>query len=281
MLSLAFSMFSDGIFYCENTFPIMLKIISANINGIRSAYKKGFYEYIAASGADIVCVQELKAQEADLSADMKNPHGMHGHWHCAEKRGYSGVAVYSKRKPDNVQIGMGIEEFDSEGRFVRCDFGRLSIISLYLPSGSSAEERQQVKYRFLDAFYPMLEAMKNEGRDIVVCGDWNIAHQNIDLKNWKGNQKNSGFLPEEREWIGKVIHTLGWTDMWRTLYPDNPGYTWWSNRGQAYAKDVGWRIDYQMVTPELAAKAVSAHVYKDEKFSDHAPLVVEYDYAAE
>ncbi|HFA6095998.1 TPA: exodeoxyribonuclease III [Neisseria gonorrhoeae] len=259
----------------------MLKIISANVNGIRSAYKKGFYEYIAASGADIVCVQELKAQEADLSADMKDPHGMHGHWHCAEKRGYSGVAVYSKRKPDNVQIGMGIEEFDREGRFVRCDFGRLGVISLYLPSGSSAEERQQVKYRFLDAFYPMLEAMKNEGRDIVVCGDWNIAHQNIDLKNWKGNQKNSGFLPEEREWIGKVIHTLGWTDMWRTLYPDVPGYTWWSNRGQAYAKDVGWRIDYQMVTPELAAKAVSAHVYKDEKFSDHAPLVVEYDYAAE
>ena len=258
---------------------IMLKIISANVNGIRSAYKKGFYEYIAASGADIVCVQELKAQEADLSADMKNPHGMHGHWHCAEKRGYSGVAVYSKRAPDNVQIGMGIEEFDREGRFVRCDFGKLSVISLYLPSGTSAPERQELKYRFLDAFYPMLEAMKAEGRDIVVCGDWNIAHQNIDLKNWKGNQKNSGFLPEEREWIGRVIRDLGWTDMWRTLYPDNPGYTWWSNRGQAYAKDVGWRIDYQMVTPELAAKAVSAHVYKDEKFSDHAPLVVEYDYA--
>ena len=258
---------------------IMLQIISANVNGIRSAYKKGFYEYIAASGADIVCVQELKAQEADLSDEMKNPHGMHGHWHCAEKRGYSGVAVYSKRAPDNVQIGMGIEEFDREGRFVRCDFGKLSVISLYLPSGTSAPERQELKYRFLDAFYPMLEAMKAEGRDIVVCGDWNIAHQNIDLKNWKGNQKNSGFLPEEREWIGKVIHTLGWTDMWRTLYPDNPGYTWWSNRGQAYAKDVGWRIDYQMVTPELAAKAVSAHVYKDEKFSDHAPLVVEYDYA--
>ena len=172
---------------------LMLKIISANVNGIRSAYKKGFYEYIAASGADIVCVQELKAQEADLSDDMKNPHGMHGYWHCAEKRGYSGVAVYSKRKPDNVQIGMGIEEFDKEGRFVRCDFGKLSVISLYLPSGSSAEERQQVKYRFLDAFYPMLEAMKNEGRDIVVCGDWNIAHQNIDLKNWKGNQKIRAF----------------------------------------------------------------------------------------
>ena len=181
---------------CNDT---TLKIISANVNGIRSAYKKGFYEYIAASGADIVCVQELKAQEADLSDEMKNPHGMHGHWHCAEKRGYSGVAVYSKRAPDNVQIGMGIEEFDREGRFVRCDFGKLSVISLYLPSGTSAPEQQELKYRFLDAFYPMLEAMKAEGRDIVVCGDWNIAHQNIDLKNWKGNQKNSSFLPKERK----------------------------------------------------------------------------------
>ena len=148
-------------------------------------------------------MQELKAQEADLSDDMKNPHGMHGYWHCAEKRGYSGVAVYSKRKPDNVQIGMGIEEFDREGRFVRCDFGKLSVISLYLPSGSSAEERQQVKYRFLDAFYPMLEAMKNEGRDIVVCGDWNIAQPNIELEKLEGQSENSGFLPEEREWIAK------------------------------------------------------------------------------
>ncbi|OSI32650.1 exodeoxyribonuclease III [Neisseria dumasiana] len=257
----------------------MLKIISANVNGIRSAYKKGFHEYIAASGADIVCVQELKAQEPDLSDDMKNPHGMHGVWHCAEKRGYSGVAVYSKQRPDNVQIGMGIEEFDSEGRFVRADFGKLSVISLYLPSGTSAPERQELKYRFLDAFYPMLAEMKAEGRDIVVCGDWNIAHQNIDLKNWKGNQKNSGFLPEERAWIGKVIAELGWVDMWRKLYPEVPGYTWWSNRGQAYANDVGWRIDYHMVTPDLAAKAVEAHVYKEEKFSDHAPLVVAYDYS--
>ncbi|WP_040660264.1 exodeoxyribonuclease III [Neisseria shayeganii] len=255
-----------------------MRIISANLNGIRSAYKKGFHDYLAEAGADIVCVQELKAQEADLSAEMQRPHGMHGVWHCAEKRGYSGVAVYSKREPDQVQIGMGIPEFDAEGRFVRTDFGNLSVISLYLPSGSSAEERQQVKYRFLDAFYPMLHDMKHSGRDIVVCGDWNIAHQNIDLKNWKGNLKNSGFLPEERAWIGKVIAELGWVDMWRTLYPEAPGYTWWSNRGQAYAKDVGWRIDYHMVTPELAANARSAHVYKEQKFSDHAPLVVDYDY---
>ena len=255
-----------------------MRIISANVNGIRSAYKKGFYEYLAASGADIVCVQELKAQEADLDDSMRAPHGMHGVWHCAEKRGYSGVALYSKREPDRVQTGMGIAEFDAEGRFVQADFDNLSVISLYLPSGSSSEERQQVKFRFLEAFYPLLRELQTQGRDIVICGDWNIAHQNIDLKNWKGNLKNSGFLPEEREWIGKVIAELGWVDIWRTLYPETPGYTWWSQRGQAYAKDVGWRIDYQMATPALAERARSAHVYKQEKFSDHAPLVVDYDY---
>lgn len=257
----------------------MLTIISANVNGIRSAYQKGFEDYIAASGADIVCVQELKAQEADLSSNMQRPHGMYGVWHCAEKRGYSGVAIYSKQQPDRTQIGMGIESFDREGRFVRADFGQLSVISLYLPSGTSAPERQDFKYQFLDAFYPMLQSLRAEGRDVVVCGDWNIAHQNIDLKNWKGNQKNSGFLPEERAWLSKVIQELGWVDIWRTLYPEIAGYTWWSNRGQAYSKDVGWRIDYQMVTPELAQKAISASVYKEQKFSDHAPLVVSYDYA--
>ena len=255
-----------------------MRIISANVNGIRSAYKKGFYQYLTASGADIVCIQELKAQEADLDDSMRAPHGMHGVWHCAEKRGYSGVALYSKREPDRVQTGMGIAEFDAEGRFVQADFGNLSVISLYLPSGSSSEERQQVKFRFLEAFYPMLRGLQTQGRDIVICGDWNIAHQNIDLKNWKGSLKNSGFLPEEREWIGKVIAELGWVDIWRTLYPETPGYTWWSQRGQAYAKDVGWRIDYQMATPALAERARSAHVYKQEKFSDHAPLVVDYDY---
>ena len=256
-----------------------MRIITANVNGIRSAYKKGFLDYIAQSQADIICVQELKAQEPDLSPDMKAPHGMHGVWHCAEKRGYSGVALYSKRQPDAVQIGLGQPEFDSEGRYVRADFGNLSVISLYLPSGTSAEERQAYKYQFLDAFYPILADLIATGRDIVVCGDWNIAHQNIDLKNWKGNQKNSGFLPEERAWIGRVIADLGWVDTWRTLYPDVAGYTWWSNRGQAYAKDVGWRIDYQMTTPALAATAQAAHVYKETKFSDHAPLVIDYDYS--
>lgn len=255
-----------------------MRIITANLNGIRSAYRKGFADYIQATTPDILCVQELKAQEADLSPDMKAPHGMHGIWHCAQKRGYSGVALYSKRQPDAVHIGLGVEEFDNEGRFIRADFGTLSVISLYLPSGSSAPERQEAKFRFLDIFYPILQQLHASGRDIIICGDWNIAHQNIDLKNWKGNLKNSGFLPEERDWIGRVIHDIGWVDIWRTLYPDTAGYTWWSNRGQAYAKDVGWRIDYQLATPKIAVCARQALIYKTEKFSDHAPLVVDYDY---
>lgn len=255
-----------------------MRIISVNVNGIRSAVSKGLINYLAQAQADIVCVQELKAQEKDMSAEMKNPLGMYGIWHTAEKRGYSGVAIYSKVKPDFTQIGLGWDDFDHEGRYVRADFGRLTVISVYLPSGSSSEERQQAKFRFMDKFLPLLRELRALQRDIVICGDWNIAHQNIDLKNWKGNSKNSGFLPEERQWLTQIIDDLGWVDIWRTLYPEVPGYTWWSNRGQAYAKDVGWRIDYQLTTPELAVCAQQAMVYKDEKFSDHAPLVVDYLY---
>ncbi|PIT22978.1 exodeoxyribonuclease III [Snodgrassella communis] len=255
-----------------------MRIISANVNGIRSATSKGFINYLAQAQADIVCVQELKAQEADMTEEMKHPQGMYGVWHTAVKRGYSGVAIYSKQKPDAIQIGLGWEDFDHEGRYVRADFGKLTVISLYLPSGSSSEERQQAKFSFLDKFLPVLRELQALQRDIVICGDWNIAHQNIDLKNWRGNLKNSGFLPEERQWLSRVIDELGWVDIWRTLYPEIPGYTWWSNRGQAYAKDVGWRIDYQLATPNLAACAQTAAIYKDEKFSDHAPLIVDYAY---
>lgn len=255
-----------------------MRIISANVNGIRSATSKGFIDYLAQAQADIVCVQELKAQEADLTEEMKHPQGMYGVWHTAVKRGYSGVAIYSKQEPDAVQIGLGWEDFDHEGRYVRADFGKLTVISLYLPSGSSSEERQQAKFSFLDKFLPVLRELQALQRDVVICGDWNIAHQNIDLKNWRGNLKNSGFLPEERQWLSQVIDELGWVDIWRTLYPEIPGYTWWSNRGQAYAKDVGWRIDYQLATPNLAACAQAASIYKDEKFSDHAPLIVDYAY---
>ncbi|PIT51127.1 exodeoxyribonuclease III [Snodgrassella alvi] len=255
-----------------------MRIISVNVNGIRSATSKGFIDYLAQAQADIVCVQELKAQEADMTDEMKHPQGMYGVWHTAVKRGYSGVAIYSKWQPDAIQIGLGWEDFDHEGRYVRADFGKLTVISLYLPSGSSSEERQQAKFSFLDKFLPVLRELQALQRDVVICGDWNIAHQNIDLKNWRGNLKNSGFLPEERQWLSQVIDELGWVDIWRTLYPEIPGYTWWSNRGQAYAKDVGWRIDYQLATPNLAACAQTASIYKDEKFSDHAPLIVDYAY---
>ena len=254
----------------------MLRIVSANVNGIRSAQKKGFFKYMSDCNADIVCVQELKAQHADLNDEILAPAGYHGYFECAEKKGYSGVAIYSKQEPLSVQYGLGLPEFDAEGRFIRANYENLSVLSWYLPSGSSADIRQEAKFRTLNLLLPILEKLAAESKEIIICGDWNIAHQNIDLKNWKSNQKNSGFLPEEREWLSKVIHHLGWTDIWRTLHPEAAGYTWWSNRGQAYAKDVGWRIDYQMGTPQIAAKTHAAHVYKEERFSDHAPLVIDY-----
>lgn len=255
-----------------------MRIISANLNGIRSATNKGFLEWLATQNADVVALQELKAQEADLSEAMRNPAGLTGYFHYAEKKGYSGVGLYCRRAPDRIIEGLGIADIDIEGRYLEAQFGNLSVISLYLPSGSSSDERQQVKFAFLDRFRPHLEQLAASGRDVVLLGDWNIAHREIDLKNWKGNLKNSGFLPEERAWIGALFTDLNYADVWRQLYPEAPGYTWWSNRGQAYAKDVGWRIDYQIATPGLAQSAQSARVYKDEKFSDHAPLIVDYDY---
>jgi len=252
-----------------------MRIISANLNGIRSAANKGFFDWLPQTGADVVCLQELKAQLPDMSEAMLAPAGYHGFFHPAEKKGYSGVGIYSRKQPDAVIEGLGIPDIDMEGRYLRADFGPLSVISLYLPSGSSGEERQTIKFAFLERFLPHMRQMLAEGREIVVCGDWNIAHQPIDLKNWKGNLKNSGFLPEERAWLTELLG-LGWVDVWRTLYPEAPGYTWWSNRGQAYAKDVGWRIDYQITTPGLAQRALSASIYKEVKFSDHAPLIMDY-----
>ncbi|MET3108081.1 exodeoxyribonuclease-3 [Oxalobacteraceae bacterium GrIS 2.11] len=254
----------------------MTKIIAANLNGIRSAAKKGFFEWMLAESADFVCVQELKAQEADMQPEFLNPEGYHGYFHYAEKKGYSGVGVYSKKKPSKVVIGFGNGEFDAEGRYVRCDFGKLSIISLYCPSGSSSEERQQAKFRFMAAFMPHLIELKNSGQEIVICGDWNIAHKEIDLKNWKGNLKNSGFLPEERAWLSDIFDKVGFVDAFRQVEPAAEQYTWWSNRGQAWAKNVGWRIDYQITTPGMAAKAKKVAIYKDQRFSDHAPLTIEY-----
>jgi len=255
-----------------------MKIISANLNGIRSAAKKGFFEWMTAQEADFICVQELKAQAADMTPEFLSPAGYHGYFHYAAKKGYSGAGVYSRSKAERVTMGFGVEEFDNEGRYVECDFGKLTVISLYSPSGSASDIRQQSKFRFLDVFLPHLLTLARCGREIVICGDWNIAHKEIDLKNWKSNQKNSGFLPEERAWLTRVFDELGWRDVYRLLHPDATGeaYTWWSNRGEAYAKNVGWRIDYQIATEGIASKAKRAAIYKDQKFSDHAPLIIEY-----
>jgi exodeoxyribonuclease III len=258
-----------------------MRIISANLNGIRSAATKGFFDWLPTQHADVVCVQELKAQAADLKPEFVQCDGLSGAFHYAEKKGYSGVGVYTRQAPQQIVEGLGVPEFDAEGRYIEADYGKLAVISLYQPSGSSSEERQQAKFRFMDAFFPHLEALMRSGREIVICGDWNIAHREIDLKNWKSNQKNSGFLPEERAWMTRLFDELGWVDVYRRLYPHHEGeaYTWWSNRGQAWAKNVGWRIDYQIATPGIAAQAKSAFVYKDQRFSDHAPLIVDYDYA--
>ena len=257
-----------------------MKIISANLNGIRSAAKKNFFDWMAKQDADFVCVQELKAQEADMTPDFLAPMGYHGYFHYAEKKGYSGTGVYSRNKPLNSRIGFGSEEFDAEGRYVQCDFDNLSVISVYCPSGSSGEERQQAKFRFMDEFLAHLKQLVACGREVVICGDWNVAHKEIDLKNWKSNQKNSGFLPEERAWMTQILDTLGWRDVYRGIHPDTTAeaYTWWSNRGQAWANNVGWRIDYQIATAGISALAKSASVYKDERFSDHSPLIIQYDF---
>jgi exodeoxyribonuclease III len=258
----------------------MLRIISLNLNGIRSAWSKNLLAWVVAQAPDIVCLQELKAQLPDLTPDMLAPDDMHAFYHAAEKKGYSGVGVWCRQKPERVVEGFGNGEFDAEGRYIRADFGRLSVISLYLPSGSSSPERQEAKFRFLDAFLPHLAALRAEGREIVLGGDWNIAHKEIDLKNWRSNQKNSGFLPEERAWMTVVFDDHGWVDVYRRLHPEASGdaYTWWSNRGQAWAKNVGWRIDYQVATPDFAAAACRAEVYKGERFSDHAPLLIDYEW---
>jgi exodeoxyribonuclease-3 len=259
----------------------MLRIISANLNGIRSAAKKGFITWAVQQKADFICMQELKAQEADLDEAMMRPSGLLGFFHCAEKKGYSGCGIYTPHQPDDIIYGFGNPEFDAEGRYVEARFKALSVISVYMPSGSSSPERQEAKFRYLEAFMPHLIELKRSGREILLCGDVNIAHHEVDLKNWKGNLKNSGFLPEERAWLTRLFGEIGYVDVYRKLEPDTTDacYTWWSQRGQAYAKNVGWRIDYQIATATIAASAKTTSIYKQERFSDHAPLVVDYDWS--
>ena len=256
----------------------MLRVITLNLNGIRSATAKGMISWLLRQKADVFCVQELKAQAKDMTAEMLAPRGFHGYFHYAEKKGYSGVGIYSRHKPDRVTEGLGIPDIDAEGRYIRADFGKLSVISVYLPSGSSGEERQQIKFKFMERFLPHLKDLAASGREFILCGDWNIAHKEIDLKNWRGNRKNSGFLPEERQWLTLVFDELGWSDVFRRIDQRPDQYTWWSNRGQAWAKNVGWRIDYQIATPAIAARAHKAKIYLEQRFSDHAPLTIDYDF---
>jgi exodeoxyribonuclease-3 len=259
----------------------LFKLTSLNLNGIRSATSKGLEAWLMQAKPDCICVQEVKAQSDDVSGKFDTLASMKGHFHFAQKKGYSGVAVYSRYEPSDVVIGYESPEFDAEGRYVELRFDtptqKLSIISAYFPSGSSGEDRQQAKFRFLAEFYPHLQKLKGD-REFILCGDVNIAHQEIDLKNWKGNKKNSGFLPEERAWMTKLLTEGGLVDVYRQLEPTatDACYTWWSNRGQAYAKNVGWRLDYQLATPSLAAFARNSTIYKEQRFSDHAPLTVDY-----
>ena len=281
----------------------MFKLTSLNLNGIRSAASKGLGEWVAQSMADCICVQELKAQAADVTGRFEDIAGHKGYFHFAEKKGYSGVGIYTRHEPSDVIVGHASAEFDAEGRYVELRFDspgrkqhpKLSIISCYFPSGSSGEERQAAKFRFLAELHPHLAALKQSGeqaREFILCGDVNIAHQEIDLKNYKGNRKNSGFLPEERAWMSELLRQNelaqealapggGMVDVYRRLHPETTGdaYTWWSNRGQAYAKNVGWRLDYHLATPAIAATARSAAIHKAQRFSDHAPLTIEYDWA--
>ncbi len=256
-----------------------MRIITLNCNGIRSAASKGFFDWMLAQDADVVCLQETKAQEPQLGDSVFSPAGYQRYLHDAQKKGYSGTAVYSRLPAKKVVYGLGDEDIDSEGRYLETTFGNMSVVSLYLPSGSSGDERQAFKYRMMDLFLPHLLKLKKRGRPYVICGDWNIAHQNIDIKNWRGNKKNSGFLPEEREWLTTLFDKHKYIDAFRTLPQEEHEYTWWSNRGQAWANNTGWRIDYQICTPHLRDKVLKTHIYKEQRFSDHAPLVIDYDFA--
>lgn len=254
-----------------------MRVITCNTNGIRAAARKGFFEWLGEQQPDVVCIQETKAQRHQLDDAVFHPAGYHCLYNDAERKGYSGTAVYSRLKPKSVTTRLGWEPLDSEGRYLQVDFDKLSVISLYVPSGSSNEAAQARKEVFMTHFYEHLRALRRKRREFIICADWNICHREIDLKNWKPNQKNSGFLPHERAWLDRVFDELGWVDAFRVINPDPDQYTWWSNRGQAWAKNVGWRLDYMLVTPALRNTVSHAAIYRDQRFSDHAPLTLDFD----
>ncbi len=254
----------------------MLRIATLNVNGIRAAAGKGLAAWIKRTDPDVLCLQEVKADEADIPPALHAPAGLHGYFHCAQKKGYAGTALYARKVPRHVQLGFGVAEFDAEGRYVEAEFADLTVISVYFPSGAAGPHRQASKDRFLAVFMPHLAQLRARGREVVFCGDVNIAHREIDLKNWRSNQNNSGFLPHERAWLTTLFDEGGWVDVHRRLDPRPEQYTWWSNRGAAWDNNVGWRLDYQIATPGLAARAKAASIYLRKRFSDHAPLIVEY-----
>ncbi|MGH8281321.1 MAG: exodeoxyribonuclease III [Gammaproteobacteria bacterium] len=254
-----------------------MRIITLNVNGIRSAARKDLFEWLPKQRADVVCVQETKAQEDQLTDPAFRPEKHHCFYFDAQKKGYAGTALYTRTEPEDMIMGFGAKEFDREGRYLEARYRNLSVVSLYLPSGSAGPERQASKDRFLKVFMPYLKSLRRKKREYILCGDWNIAHKEIDLRNWKSNQKNSGFLPHERAWLDELFGPAGFVDAFRTVDSRPDQYTWWSNRGQAWAKNVGWRIDYQIVTPGLKDAVQKVSIYKEQRFSDHAPLIMDYD----
>lgn len=255
-----------------------MRVISANLNGIRAAQRKGFFEWMLAQDADVICIQETKAQRHQLDDPMFHPEGYYNYFFDAEKKGYSGVAIYTRVEPKAVNTGLGWDHADTEGRWIEVEFEGLTVASLYLPSGSSSEERHENKLRFMDKLLEDMKGMRRKKREYIICGDWNTVHKEIDIKNFKGNQKNSGCTPDERAWMDRLFDDHGWVDAFRVVNQEAEQYTWWSNRGQAWAKNVGWRIDYHIVTPGLVDKVVGESIYRDERFSDHAPLTIDYDW---
>lgn len=253
-------------------------MVTFNANGIRSAQRKGFFDWLAREQPDVLCVQETKAWESQLSAEDFYPEGYHVVFSEAQKKGYSGTAVYSRVKPAKVTTRLGWDPLDSEGRYVQADYSGVSIISLYVPSGSSGDAGLEKKLRFMDLFYEHLRGLRRKRREFIICADWNTCHHPIDLRNWRPNRKNSGFLPIERAWLDRVYDELGYVDAFRVVDKEADRYTWWSNRGQARANNVGWRLDYHMVTPKLVDKIRTASIYTDERFSDHAPQTMVYDF---
>lgn len=255
----------------------LIRIVSLNCNGVRAAARKGLYAWLAELDADVVCLQETKAQEHQLPFDAVPLNAYFGVYADAQRRGYSGVAIYAKQPPDRTQIGLGWPEIDAEGRFVQIDYGALSIASLYVPSGTMGLERQRWKEAFLERYEVWLAQAVRDGRSHIICGDFNIAHREIDVYNPASAQKITGFLPHERAWMERVTGTLGWVDAFRAARPDAREYSWWSNFQQAFEKNRGWRIDYQLITPDLRGAVRGAAIYRDARFSDHAPVILEYD----